>query len=263
VPPYLLIVHGILTRSCRYPGYRYQPVYRRTNVIRRRVRKDEAEEEKCRSVAELLIKGKSGEELESEIREKIRKGPNVPSAKKRSVHPLSVSFYLHLVEPAPIPCRSASKKNGAAVALSKGALRALRAQSRQQASGDWSDAGTNASIGASRANSLAPSLADSGVNGKCVGGSGNLESEASTRGSVFTESEGGFGLGLDSRRNSLASEVNVEAMRVQQTWVGNGYSAVASVPYVQLERTGWLGQPDAGYVLSDTSGMRRSTPPSL
>lgn len=55
----------------RYPGYRYQPVYRRTNVIRRRVRKDEAEEEKCRSVAELLIKGKSGEALEEGIKEKL------------------------------------------------------------------------------------------------------------------------------------------------------------------------------------------------
>jgi hypothetical protein len=57
----------------RYPGYRYQPVYRRTNVIRRRVRKDDAEEEKCRSVAELLLKGKSGEALEQEINDKIHK----------------------------------------------------------------------------------------------------------------------------------------------------------------------------------------------
>ena len=56
----------------KYPGYRYQPVYRRTNVIRRRVRKDEAEEEKCKSVAELLMKGKVGKELEAEIREKAR-----------------------------------------------------------------------------------------------------------------------------------------------------------------------------------------------
>ncbi|WVO21472.1 uncharacterized protein IAS62_002781 [Cryptococcus decagattii] len=39
----------------KYLGHRYQPVYRRTNVVRRRVRKDEAEEEKCKNVAELLI----------------------------------------------------------------------------------------------------------------------------------------------------------------------------------------------------------------
>ena len=69
--------------TARYPGYRYQPVYRRTNVIRRRVRKDEAEEEKCRSVAELLLKGKSGEALESEIKEKINKDTSNPSPSKK------------------------------------------------------------------------------------------------------------------------------------------------------------------------------------
>lgn len=53
----------------RYPGYRYQPVYRRTNVVRRRVRKDAAEEEKCKSVAQLLMQGKTGEELAEEIKE--------------------------------------------------------------------------------------------------------------------------------------------------------------------------------------------------
>lgn len=55
----------------KYPGYRYQPGYRRTNVVRRRVRKDEAEEEKCKNVAELLMKGKSGQQLEEEIKEKV------------------------------------------------------------------------------------------------------------------------------------------------------------------------------------------------
>lgn len=53
----------------RYPGYRYQPVYRRTNVIRRRVRKDQAEEEKCNNVAQLLMEGKTGEQLAEEIRD--------------------------------------------------------------------------------------------------------------------------------------------------------------------------------------------------
>jgi HMG box factor len=56
-------------------------VYRRTNVIRRRVRQDEAEEEKCRSVAELLLKGKSGQDLEHEIKEKI-KAPEPVKVKK-------------------------------------------------------------------------------------------------------------------------------------------------------------------------------------
>lgn len=66
----------------RYPGYRYQPVYRRTNVIRRRVRKDDAEEEKCKSVAELLLRGKSGQELEQEIKDKISREPS-PAPKKK------------------------------------------------------------------------------------------------------------------------------------------------------------------------------------
>nr|ODN94545.1 hypothetical protein L204_04678 [Cryptococcus depauperatus CBS 7855] len=96
----------------KYPGYRYQPVYRRTNVIRRRVRKDEAEEEKCKSVAELLMKGKSGQALEAEIKDKITEEP------KAKYH----------------------RKSSGACELSKGALRALRAQARQrQQSSDWSD----------------------------------------------------------------------------------------------------------------------------
>ena len=52
--------------------------------------------------------------------------------------------------------RSASRRGSAAVELSKGALRALRAQARQPSQNvlvDWSDA--------SRANSLGPSNADS------------------------------------------------------------------------------------------------------
>lgn len=85
------------TDHSRYPGYRYQPVYRRTNVIRRRVRKDEAEEEKCRSVAELLLKGKSGEALENEIKEKIKKGVTsspVPAKKAKWVINLIASLDL-------------------------------------------------------------------------------------------------------------------------------------------------------------------------
>lgn len=67
----------------KYPGYRYQPVYRRTNVVRRRVRKDEAEEEKCKNVAELLMKGKSGQELEQEIKEKVASGVTTGAEKDK------------------------------------------------------------------------------------------------------------------------------------------------------------------------------------
>ncbi|WWC71342.1 uncharacterized protein I206_105296 [Kwoniella pini CBS 10737] len=112
----------------KYPGYRYQPVYRRTNVIRRRVRKDEAEEQKCKSVAELLIKGKSGEDLENEIKDKIRKGEKE----------IIIPEILEKKEEKPN-----SRRSSAACELSKGALRALRAQARQQSgsneSGNWSD----------------------------------------------------------------------------------------------------------------------------
>lgn len=55
----------------KYPGYRYQPVFRRTDIIRRRVRKDPAEDEKVDAVAEALIKGKAGNELEKEIKEQL------------------------------------------------------------------------------------------------------------------------------------------------------------------------------------------------
>lgn len=55
----------------RYPGYRYQPIFRRTDIIRRRVRKDQAEDEKVEAVAEALIQGKSGEKLEEEIRDQM------------------------------------------------------------------------------------------------------------------------------------------------------------------------------------------------
>jgi len=55
----------------RYPGYRYQPVFRRTDIIRRRVRKDPAEDEKVDAVAEALIKGKTGNKLEEEIKEQM------------------------------------------------------------------------------------------------------------------------------------------------------------------------------------------------
>jgi hypothetical protein len=55
----------------KYPGYRYQPVFRRTDIIRRRVRKDPAEDEKVEAVAEALIKGKSGGDLEQEIKQQM------------------------------------------------------------------------------------------------------------------------------------------------------------------------------------------------
>jgi hypothetical protein len=77
-----LVIRTSRAYQPRYPGYRYQPVYRRSNVIRRRVRKDAAEEEKCQEVADLLINGKTGKELESEIKEKIKRGPVSPLKKK-------------------------------------------------------------------------------------------------------------------------------------------------------------------------------------
>lgn len=61
----------------RYPGYRYQPIFRRTDIIRRRVRKDGTEDEKVDAVAEALIQGKAGGELEKEIKEQDLVGEDV------------------------------------------------------------------------------------------------------------------------------------------------------------------------------------------
>ena len=52
-------------------------------MIRRRVRKDDAEEEKCKSVAELLLKGKTGASLENEIKDKIERGPGSSSGSSK------------------------------------------------------------------------------------------------------------------------------------------------------------------------------------
>ncbi|WVR09390.1 hypothetical protein IAU60_006457 [Kwoniella sp. DSM 27419] len=119
----------------KYPGYRYQPVYRRTDVIRRRVRKDEAEEEKCNNVAELLIKGKTGETLEREIKGKVQRGRETPNEQVTS---------------------DASRRSSAACELSKGSLRAMRAQVRRQASQGsegWSDSSRAGSVAGSRSSS--------------------------------------------------------------------------------------------------------------
>ncbi len=61
----------ISSLNYRYPGYRYQPVFRRADIIRRRVRKDPAEDDKVEAVAEALIKGKAGDDLEKEIKEQL------------------------------------------------------------------------------------------------------------------------------------------------------------------------------------------------
>lgn len=57
----------------KYPGYRYQPVFRRTDIIRRRVRKDKTEEEKVEAVAEAMIQGKAGKLLAEEVKEQVAK----------------------------------------------------------------------------------------------------------------------------------------------------------------------------------------------
>lgn len=68
----------------RYPNYRYQPVFRRTDIIRRRVRKDGAEDEKVDAVAAALIHGKAGAELEKEIQEQELVDPNADISPENS-----------------------------------------------------------------------------------------------------------------------------------------------------------------------------------
>lgn len=55
----------------KYPGYRYQPVFRRTDIIRRRVRKDKTEDNKVEAVADAMIKGKAGTALAEEVKEQV------------------------------------------------------------------------------------------------------------------------------------------------------------------------------------------------
>jgi hypothetical protein len=70
-----------------------------------------------------------------------------------TVLPSAASEYilLHLALSLIFVCRSASRRSSAACELSKGALRALRAQARQQThgSGDWSDMSASVSRAAS------------------------------------------------------------------------------------------------------------------
>ena len=62
-----------------YPGYRYQPVFRRTDIVRRRVRKDPSEDEKVDAVADALMQGKAGGSLEREIKEQMLPTPDTGS----------------------------------------------------------------------------------------------------------------------------------------------------------------------------------------
>nr|XP_031862520.1 uncharacterized protein CI109_002017 [Kwoniella shandongensis]KAA5529592.1 hypothetical protein CI109_002017 [Kwoniella shandongensis] len=102
----------------KYPGYRYQPVFRRTDIIRRRVRKDPTEDEKVEAVAEALIKGKAGGELEKEIKETlVGKSEGSESEAESSKGGSGTS-------------RRRRRETGQ---LSKGAIRAQRAQARAKA----------------------------------------------------------------------------------------------------------------------------------
>ncbi|WVQ70677.1 hypothetical protein IAR50_000199 [Cryptococcus sp. DSM 104548] len=96
----------------KYPGYRYQPVFRRTDIIRRRVRKDPAEDEKVDAVAEALIKGKAGNDLEKEIKDQLV----IKSDTSENESEVST--------------KSRSRRRREVGQLSKGAVRAQRAQAR-------------------------------------------------------------------------------------------------------------------------------------
>ncbi|KAL7419486.1 hypothetical protein Q5752_006324 [Cryptotrichosporon argae] len=98
----------------KYPGYRYQPVVRRTDIIRRRVRKDPSEDKKVEAVAEALIQGKHGQELEHEIRSTIK--DSVKSDAESDTE-----------------SRSSRRRRRDVGQMSKGAIRAQRAQNRAKA----------------------------------------------------------------------------------------------------------------------------------
>ncbi|ORY26599.1 hypothetical protein BCR39DRAFT_254421 [Naematelia encephala] len=101
----------------KYPGYRYQPVVRRTDIIRRRVRKDQAEDDKVEAVAEALIKGKAGNALEKEIRDQMTTRSEAGDSSDGEGSRATAS--------------TGSRRRRREVGqLSKGAIRAQRAQAR-------------------------------------------------------------------------------------------------------------------------------------
>lgn len=74
----------------RHPGYRFSPVYRLEKPAKRRVQRNGAKEiDRCRIVADLLLAGKEGQDLESAIN-------NTPSAAAFQDH------YRSPVSPSPI-----------------------------------------------------------------------------------------------------------------------------------------------------------------
>jgi HMG box factor len=56
-----------------YPNYKYQPVYRRSQVVRRQIKADPVEEKKCALVANLLLDGKNGDELKKETKKAVER----------------------------------------------------------------------------------------------------------------------------------------------------------------------------------------------
>ncbi|KAJ9099991.1 hypothetical protein QFC19_005808 [Naganishia cerealis] len=108
-----------------YPDYRYQPAYRRTDIIRRRVRKDPLEDDKCEAVASLLIQGKAGNALETEVKEKIA---------EKTGQPMSPTQIKLVVK------KGRRKRKDAPGELSKGAIRAQKAAERARAMREhWMD----------------------------------------------------------------------------------------------------------------------------
>ncbi|KAJ9123245.1 hypothetical protein QFC22_001441 [Naganishia vaughanmartiniae] len=108
-----------------YPNYRYQPAYRRTDIIRRRVRKDPLEDDKCDAVASLLIQGKAGDALESEVKEKIAEKNGQP------ISPTQIKLVVK---------KGRRKRKDAPGELSKGAIRAQKAADRARAMREhWMD----------------------------------------------------------------------------------------------------------------------------
>lgn len=110
----------------KYPNYRYQPAYKRADIVRRRVRKDVNEDNKCDAVAALLIKGKAGAGLEQEVKRELAKlQPDSP----KDLHEIQL-----------ITKRGRRRRKDAPGELSKGALRAERAAARaRQMRQQWMD----------------------------------------------------------------------------------------------------------------------------
>lgn len=82
------------------------PIYRKADIhrLQRRVRKDAIEDQKCEAVANLLIQGASGDQLETEVKETLAQQAPEPVAAEQIKLVNKRGRRLVVVICLPLPC---------------------------------------------------------------------------------------------------------------------------------------------------------------